>query len=295
MTNRFSCFALATAAVLTISVTSAAPVQAGQLEKVLERGSIEAAAYREFPPFSYRKDGKRAGIDLEIADLVAKKVGVNLSVRLIGVDENMEDDLRNNIWKGHYIGGGVADFMMHVPYDLDFAKANDLVSFVAPYYRESLALAVNPETASSLRSVEDIDQHLIGVEVDTLADFYLLSPRHGNKQANVVHFNNISEAAVAFAAGEIDAIFGPSVETQGILNESGADFDLRTIPVTGLRSNGWDVGVALRFNHKELIQAVTAAMAELREEGAIKEIFERHGVDYQDPLPASIATGYKLQ
>ncbi len=295
MTNRFSCFALATAAVLTISVTSAAPVQAGQLEKVLERGSIEAAAYREFPPFSYRKDGKRAGIDLEIADLVAKKVGVNLSVRLIGVDENMEDDLRNNIWKGHYIGGGVADFMMHVPYDLDFAKANDLVSFVAPYYRESLALAVNTETASSLRSVEDIDQHLIGVEVDTLADFYLLSPRHGNKQANVVHFNNISEAAVAFAAGEIDAIFGPSVETQGILNESGADFDLRTIPVTGLRSNGWDVGVALRFNHKELIQAVTAAMAELREEGAIKEIFERHGVDYQDPLPASIATGYKLQ
>ena len=65
--------------------------------------------------------------------------------------------------------------------------------------------------------------------------------------------------------------------------------------MTGLRSNGWDVGVALRFNHKELIQAVTVAMAELREEGAIKEIFERHGVDYRDPLPASIATGYMLQ
>ena len=294
MINRFSCFALATAAVITMSVFSAAPARADQLDKVLERGSIEAAAYREFPPFSYRKDGKRAGIDLEIADLVAKKVGVNLSVRLIGVDENMEDDLRNNIWKGHYIGGGVADFMMHVPYDLDFAKANDLVSFVAPYYRETLAMAVNPETASSLRSVDDIDQHRIGVEVDTLADFYLLSPRHGNKQQNVVHFFNISEASVAFAAGEIDAIFGPSVEVQGILNESGADFDLREIPVTGLRSNGWDVGVALRFNHKELIQAVTVAMAELREEGAIKEIFERHGVDYRDPLPASIATGYKL-
>ena len=98
MINRFSCFALATAAVITMSVFSAAPARADQLDKVLERGSIEAAAYREFPPFSYRKDCKRAGIDLEIADLVAKKVGVNLSVRLIGVDENMEDDLRNNIW-----------------------------------------------------------------------------------------------------------------------------------------------------------------------------------------------------
>lgn len=295
MINRFNGYTIAIAVVVAISALNITPVLAGQLEKVLERGSVEAAAYREFPPFSYRKDGKRAGIDLEIADLVAEKIGVNLSVRLIGVDENMEDDLRNNIWKGHYIGGGVADFMMHVPYDLDFAKENDLVSFVAPYYRETLALAVNPDTASSLRSVEDIDQHRIGVEVDTLADFYLLSPRHGNKQENVVHFYSISEASAAFASGEIDAIFGPSVEVQGILNESGAEFDMRSIPVTGLRSNGWDVGVALRFNHKELIQAVTKAMAELREEGAIKEIFQRHGVNFNDPLPASIATGYKLQ
>ena len=300
MINRFSSLsrallAPATAAVMAICVFSSVAVRADQLEKVLERGSIEAAAYREFPPFSFRKDGKRAGIDVDIAELVAKKIGVNLSVRMIGVDENMEDDLRNNIWKGHYIGGGVADFMMHVPYDLEFAKENDLVSFIAPYYRETLALAVNPDTASSLRSVEDIDQHLIGVEVDTLADFYLLSPRHGNKQANVVHFVNISEAAVAFANGDIDAIFGPSVEVQGILGETQATFDLRSMPVSGLRSNGWDVGVALRFNHKELIQAVTNAMAELRDEGAIEAIFERYGVDYTDPLPASIATGYKLQ
>ncbi len=276
-------------------VMALAPMAANadQLETISERGSIEAAVYRDFPPFSYRNEkGKRAGIDVEIAELVAEKLGVNLSARFIGVDENMEDDLRNNIWKGHYIGGGVADFMMHVPYDLAFAAENDLVAFIAPYYRDSLALAVNTDTADAVRSASDIDQHKVGVELDTLADFYLLSPRHGNRRDNVVHFTNISEAAAAFARGEIDAIAGPSAEVQGVMQALELEFDLRPLPTPGLRSSGWDVGLGIRFNHKSLINAVIGAMQALGDEGAIAAVFERHGVDYQPASAESIATGF---
>ena len=270
--------------------------RADQLETISERGSIEGAVYRDFPPFSYRNEkGKRAGIDVEIAELVAEKLGVNLSARFIGVDETMEDDLRNNIWKGHYIGGGVADFMMHVPYDLAFAADNDLVAFLAPYYRDNLALAVNTDSADSVRSAEDIDQHRVGVELDTLADFYLLSPRHGNRRENVVHFGNISEAAAAFGRGEIDAIAGPSAEIQGIMKAADLQFDLRPLPTPGLQNTGWDVGLGIRFNHKGLINAVIAAMRELREEGAIAAVFDRYGVDYREPSAAALETGYVQQ
>jgi hypothetical protein len=31
--------------------------------------------------------------------------------------ENMDDDLRNMVWRGHYLGFGPADVLLHVPVD----------------------------------------------------------------------------------------------------------------------------------------------------------------------------------
>ena len=41
--------------------------------------------------------------------------------------EDMNDDLRNMVWKGHYLGTQPSDVMMHVPVDEHLAKANDKV------------------------------------------------------------------------------------------------------------------------------------------------------------------------
>ena len=46
-------------------------------------------------------------------------------------DENMNDDLRNMVWKGHYLGYGPADVMLHVPVDNRLMAENDKVQFDA--------------------------------------------------------------------------------------------------------------------------------------------------------------------
>lgn len=267
-------------------------VQAASLEKVYERGALEIAAYRDYPPFSYREGRKRVGIDLDLGKALAEKLGVNLSVRMIGADENMEDDLRNNVWKGHYVGGGTVDVMMHVPFDPAYAEENDLVRFLTPYYREQIALVSNPETVGRIEAVGELEGKRIGVELDTLADFYLVSGRQGDLADDVVHYTNLTQAAEALKAGEIDAIYGPQAEFEGILGKDLGNYDVSYLPTPGLRRNFWDVGLAIRINHKALAAEVVQAMSELRESGAIRDIFAKYGVSYRDPSQGAVAAGY---
>ena len=172
---------------LAVGLGSAALLHAGEpddegpsaLERVTARGALDVAVYKDFPPFSYSEKGQVVGIDVDIARALAEHLGVSASIRAVGADENMEDDLRNNVWKGHYLGGGVADLMLHVPYDDEFGRRNDRVALVAPYFREQIVVAV-PAGRSDISSLMDLfTEQKVGVELDTLADFYLLSAYGG--------------------------------------------------------------------------------------------------------------------
>lgn len=273
------------------------PAQAANLEKVLERGALEIAAYKDFPPYSYTEKGRRKGIDIDIGQALAEKLGVALMVRLVGADENMEDDLRNNVWKGHYIGGGTADVMMHVPFNHNnsYTRENDLVRFAAPYYREQIALVTKSEAEYPLNSVEDLKSESIGVELDTLADFYLVSGRSPVASEQVKHYTNLQLAADAFHKGEVDTLMGPRGEIEGILAQK--NITARVVPVTlqGLQMQQWDVGIAMRFNHQALIESVVGAMQELKDSGKLAAIFKQHGVSYVAPSAGGVQTGYLMK
>ena len=117
--------------------------QAATLAEVKERGMLQIAVYEDFPPFSSEAGGRATGIDVDIGRALADHLGLPARIRLVGADETMEDDLRNNVWKGHYLGGGTADAMLHVPVDAEFAEKNDRVQILAPYYREHIVVVSN--------------------------------------------------------------------------------------------------------------------------------------------------------
>ncbi|WP_460483671.1 transporter substrate-binding domain-containing protein, partial [Escherichia coli] len=73
-------------------------VSADTLDKIREKGNLEIAVYEQFAPFSYRSEGRSYGIDVDIGKALAEKLRVAVAVRLVGADESMEDDLRNNVW-----------------------------------------------------------------------------------------------------------------------------------------------------------------------------------------------------
>lgn len=270
-----SCFIL-----MTVMTTS---LLAYDLEEVKERGVLKVALYNNFPPYSYEDKGKPAGIDVDIAEQIGNKLGLPVKVRLVGADENMEDDLRNNVWKGHYLGGGVADMMIHAPYDREYAEEVDQVKFLAPYFLESIAFAIDTKKLGNEPTIANFGYDKVGVELDTLSDFYLLGAINGRIRPNVVHYLSISQAVEGLKNGEVAAVMGPKGELQGAIHGAPEGIQIKRLITPGLSRSSWAVGIAIKEDRPMLIAAVDQAMAGLIADGSIQKIFESYGVSYIAP------------
>jgi polar amino acid transport system substrate-binding protein len=90
------------------------------IDTIMERGYMTFALYEDFAPYSWEEKGQPRGIDVDVARLIAEYIGVEPRFRFVGSGENLEADLRHNIWRGPLIGGSVSNVMMRIPYDSAF-------------------------------------------------------------------------------------------------------------------------------------------------------------------------------
>ena len=269
-------FFLAFATLLLICLS---PVQADeQMDTIRKRGRLQVAVYNNFPPYS--DAGK--GIDVELGQALAAKLGLQAEIIGFMADENMSDDLRNMVWKGHYLRGNPADVMMRIPVDAEFAKANDKVRIFAPYHHEVMGMAriakrIPAPSGSAAIALEVFTREKIGVEVDTLAASFLGSVLHGRLRSNVVHFRSIKEAAKALDEDSISAIMAPLGELDGAL-AGDTRFAIDEAKLGELSPKSWPIGMAVKADADNLGAALSGALSELQKDGTVAAIFKRHGV-----------------
>ncbi len=254
---------------------------AASLDKIEEVGIIKFAAYDDFLPYSYAdKQGKPAGIDIDIGKALAKELGVKPTFRLVYADESLEDDLRVYVWKGHHVTGPPADVMLHIPYEQNLIEKEDKVSFIAPYSEEQVVVAADPEKLGANPQLQVFFTEKIGVEKVTMADGYLLGAYQGRIMENVVHFDSILEATQALLNKELPAIMGTRTEIEAGLGDSKANYQIGLMPMPAIAKASWDLGIAVKSGNEKLVQALDAAMKKLIANGTIKEIFNENGVSF---------------
>ena len=264
-----------------LPLAAALPAVAGDLEAIRQRGRLRVAVYNDFMPYS--KAGK--GIDVELARAIAGKLGLSPEIVGFNADEDMNDDLRNMVWKGHYLGTQPADLMMHVPVDAHLARANDKVRIFGAYHREALGVARDPARIQALSgsaavALEIFTREKIGVETATLADSFLLGVLNGRLRENVVHFRNVGEAAKALERGEVAAVLAPRAELEAALAGQ-SKLPVEPAALAELKVGGWPLGMAVKVEEVALADAVAAALADLKREGVVADIFRRNGITYQ--------------
>ncbi|MBL8484707.1 MAG: transporter substrate-binding domain-containing protein [Rhodocyclaceae bacterium] len=242
-------------------------------------GTLSVAVYKEFAPFY--DDGK--GIDVDVARLIAERMDAKLSLLPFEADEKMEDDLRNMVWKGHYLGYGPADIMMHVPVDKAFMDRNDKVIILAPYFREQMSLVHNREKLAKVETMSVFEQASIGVEDASIGSMALLSFEGGKLIKNVRHYHDIGKAFDDLKAGNISAVLAMNSQVESAMRDS-KGFDRLIPPLPGLPPAGWVLGVAVKAGNEELARRVQAIMNDLDKEGRLDEIFARYGVRRLRPL-----------
>lgn len=279
MTMRWGAMQAAAAALLC-SGWLAPPAAARPLDEVRDSGTIRIAVYRDFAPFSEVHDGRFEGVDVDIGRALAGRLGVAVEFMPVTAGESVDDDLRNAVWKGHYLGGGVADVMLHVPVDRRFAVRNKLVAIFGAYARMDTVAAGDAETAGSGLDPDAIGEGRIGVELATLADAYLLTAHAGSLRDNVVHYPSTVAAAEALARGEVEIAVGTRAEIEAGIGERRSAFALAPVEIPG---SSWLIGAAVDEHSRDLGYAAADVLAELVEAGAVAQAFAARSLSYLPP------------
>lgn len=270
------CFFSAFAALLLVCLS---PAQADeQMDIIRKRGRLKVAVYNNFPPYS--DAGK--GIDVELGQALAAKLGLQAEIIGFKADEDMGDDLRNMVWKGHYLRGDPADVMMRVPVDAVLANANAKVRIFGPYHHEVMGMAqianrIPAPRGSAAVALEVFTREKIGVGVDTLAASFLGSVLNGRLRSNVVHFLSMEEAAKALRENGISAIMAPLGELDGAL-AGDSRFAIEEAKLGELNPKSWPIGMAVKAESVELADTLSVALSELQKDGTVAAIFKRYGV-----------------
>ncbi len=277
-TDRRHFLLTACAAALAVSL----PARADSLNDIRKRGSLRVAVYNNFPPYSHQ--GK--GIDVELAEALGKQLGLAVQVAGYNPDEDMDDDLRNMVWKGHYLGAQPSDVMMHVPVDSYLQGKNDKVKIFGPYHMESIAVArvqrINPIRGSAANALEVFTREKIGVEGRTLADGFLLGALNGRLRENVGHFASVAAAIDKLKAGELAAVMGSRSEIEAALGKD-TRFVIEAVQMPELKFNHWPLGMAVKADDSTLADALAGALKELQKNGTIAAIFARNGITHLPP------------
>lgn len=257
------------------------------LDKVRANGSLKVAVYKDNPPFASGSTADIQGLDVALAGALARAMQLKLSLLPFDADENMGDDLRNMVWKGHYLGFGPADVMLQVPMDKYLLDENPQVLVFGPYMRQTFVLLHDTSRIATVNRAEDLKGLPLSAERGTGAASVLMGHGGGLLRNQVGIVNTGVQAAEAVIQGKAAAAYLTRAQAEHALFQAGLKaggrYELTTLAFNGIPQNGWPVGMAVKKSNKALAQALVTALQSLRDSGELLKIFQQQGMTLTAP------------
>ncbi|MFS8039568.1 substrate-binding periplasmic protein [Xanthobacter sp. AM11] len=260
----------------------AAPAAARPLDDVLSSGTLVIAVYRNFAPWSFEESGTLTGIDVEIGRLLAEHLHVapKFLARMPG--EDVDSDLRANVWRGDIVDRVMADVMLHVPVDKELGLRNDMVVICCAYEQERMAVVVDPEAVPAV-SFGAFRNRKIAVEGGSTADLLLSALYNGAISDNVRRATSFEAAVAQFSSGEVPALMATRAQVEWAAAKAGRRVSVEEWPLLGVVKTSWPVGLATRVDAHDLAYALEDALTEAAKDGRLAAIHARFNVTWQPP------------
>jgi len=266
--------------------TASAQTELTDLARIKASGALKVAVYKDNAPFSDGPANAVTGLDVSIAEALAGKMGLRLSLLPFDAGENMNDDLRNMVWRGHYLGYGPADVMLQVPVDRYLMQRNRQIIVLAPYMRQQLVLAHDTRRIADVQSADDLKGQPLAAERGAGAASALMGYSGGLLRAQVGIHPTGQDAVKAVIDGKAAAAFVTRAQAESALFAAGikpGTIRLSALSLPGVPDTGWTVGMAIKAEHKDLGMALEGALAQLRSSGELLAIFQKHGLTLTAP------------
>jgi ABC-type amino acid transport substrate-binding protein len=266
------------AAGLLLGAGVATPALAADNPVLREAGFLKVAVYNDLAPFSDHGQG----IDADLGAALAGKLGLKLTLLPFNAGDDLGDDLRNMVWKGHYLGYGPADVMLHVPVDRMLMNASPQVEIFAPYYVETVRLVRSARAIPKFDGVDALAGKRIGVEKVSIAGMVMLGEGGGRFREQVHIYPTAIEALERLKAGDLDAVLATRAQIESVMKGDTA-FPLQDVPFDRLPRGGWAIGMAVKKDNLGLARQLQAALNDMAASGELKTIFAKYGVQAVKP------------
>ena len=250
------CSNSSTSTAASSGASSAAGSTADQLATIQASGKLIVALEGAWQPWSYHDESDTlVGYDVEVSRAIAEKLGVE--------PEYVESD-----WDSLFAGldAGRFDIVCNgVEVTDERAKTYD---FTTPYGYIHTALAVRKDN-EDIKSFEDLKGK---TTANSLASTYMeLAESYG---ATVQGIDTLEETIQLLTAGRIDATLNADVSFYDYLNVH-PDADFKLVAQTEDASH---VAIPVRKgdDSASLLEAINAAIEELRADGTLKALGEKY-------------------
>lgn len=215
-------------------------------------GVLTMATNASFPPYEYYEGSKIVGIDAEIAEAVAEKMGLKLEI------EDMEFD---SIITAVQLGK--ADIgLAGMTVTEDRLKS---VNFSESYATGVQVVIVAAD--SDIKSLDDLTGKKIGVQLATTGDIYA-SDEFGSDY--VEQYNKGNDAVMALVQGKIDAVI---IDNEPAKNFVAANEGLTILPTEYAVE---DYAAAINKDNTELLEKFNEALKALIEDGTVQKIIDKY-------------------
>ena len=223
----------------------------------IEKGKLIMSTNAEFPPYEMTTDdGGFAGIDIEIAQAIADKLGLELVIDDMDFDGAL---LAVQQGKSDIVMAGVTVN----------EKRQKVMDFSVTY---STGIQVVIVKEGSDVTMDNLGDKLIGTQRGTTGYIYASDTveNGGYGEDHVVAYDNGITAVQALMNGQVDAV---------IIDNAPAQEFVKANPGLTILEGEWaveDYAIGVGKNNTELLNAINKALEELIADGTVQKIVDKY-------------------
>lgn len=215
--------------------------------------TLTMATNAEFPPYEYKEGDKVVGIDAEVAQAIADKLGMKLEI----VDTKF-DAIIPGVQSGKYDMGMAG--MTVTP------EREQSVAFSDSYATGIQSIIV--KQGSAIKSVDDLSEKTkIGVQLGTTGDIYAKDD-FGDEA--VQEYDKGADAVQALIAGKIDCVI---IDNEPAKSFVAANEGLEILKTSYAEE---DYAICFKKDNTELQTKVNDALKELIADGTVQKIVDKY-------------------
>ena len=236
--------------------SSASSVEEKTTVKTVSEGKLIMATNAYFQPYEFYDGDKIVGIDAEIAEAIAKKLGLTLEIKDMNFDTIITAVNAGDADVGIAGMTVTPDRQLEVDFSISYAKG---------------VQAIIVKEDSAITSVDDLyadgANQKVGVQLGTTGDIYCTDDFGDERVTSYVTGN---EAVTALLGGDVDCVI--------IDNEPARAFVANNPGLKILETSyaDEDYAIAIKKGNTELKAAIDKAIDELTEDGTIDAIIDKY-------------------